>query len=102
MRLAARSGDGTGIRGAALLAFNHQFEARHFDWGLAHRHAVDDPPDSASGPELGLEDQRVLAVSAPQLLHRAGGLGRSDPQESVSLVAEHRGETRGGVKARTA
>jgi hypothetical protein len=69
---------------------------------FSHGHAVDDPRDSASGPELGLEHQRVLPVSAPYLLHRASGLGRCDAPESVSLVAEHLGEARGGVKARQA
>jgi hypothetical protein len=63
---------------------------------VAQRHEVDEPHGAVSGLEVGLQDQRALAVAARHAADLAHG---SDEPAAVPLLSQQRGKARRGVEA---
>ena len=80
-------------------AFHH---AHHPGMGLPQRHAVDQAHRPAGGLELGLEDERVVTVTATDPADWASRRRWADAPEAVPGVAQQLGEAGRRVKARQA
>jgi hypothetical protein len=68
----------------------------HVRVGHARDHEVDHPDGAVLGLELGLQDERIAPVAAPDPPDPAG---RGDPPVPIALVAEQGRETGPGVEA---